>query len=311
MKLLKSRVLIIAVALIGLLLFFYQFFPGVLVSTTESLMNLIAGVSEHRVQVAENNWAYAKGGKGDTVLLLHGYSANKESWLSVTKSLKKNYKVVVPDLPGFGLTTFDPKIGFTISEQTRRLNDFINAIELDTFHIVGNSMGGAIAADYTIKYPKKIKSLILLDSFGLKSKTESYVTRKFGNERKKVLVYTNREEQNLMLKMIFYKPVYLPGRIKDYYLERRLKSDHYSKIFDDLEKTGEDFLRKRIGEVAVPTLIIWGREDNLFHYTVADEFTKLIKNSKKVIIDECGHCPHIDRPIITNKIINNFYKSIN
>ncbi|MCP3952871.1 MAG: alpha/beta hydrolase, partial [Desulfobacterales bacterium] len=105
---------------------------------------------------------YLEGGQGDTLLLLHGFGANKDNWTRIGKHLTPHFRVIAPDLPGFGESGKNPDGDYSISAQARFVKDFVQALGIKSFHIGGSSMGGNIAGAYASSNPETLKSLLLI-----------------------------------------------------------------------------------------------------------------------------------------------------
>jgi len=116
---------------------------------------------------------YAEGGTGDTIIMVHGFGGNKDNWLSLAKLFTSKYRVIIPDLPGFGDSSKPQDKKYNIMSEVERLNLFARELKLTKFHIVGNSMGGNIAGNYAADYPEMVKTLALFDAGGVVSPIKS------------------------------------------------------------------------------------------------------------------------------------------
>lgn len=126
----------------------------------------IAGLSLKHATLSEGSIAYLEGGKGTPILLLHGFGADKDNWVRMAKHLTKKYRVIAPDLPGFGESFKRAELDYDVTSQVARLSEFADKLGLTQFHIGGNSMGGYIAANYAVTCPEHIECLWLLNPFG-------------------------------------------------------------------------------------------------------------------------------------------------
>ena len=125
-----------------------------------------AGLTKKEIKIDDHNIVYLEGGKGPTILLLHGYTGNKDNWTTFAVYLTKDYHVVIPDIPGYGESSMIEKASYDLSSQMSRLHKFAQAIELKKFHVAGNSMGGLFAGTYAVRYPDEIISVGLFDAGG-------------------------------------------------------------------------------------------------------------------------------------------------
>ena len=133
-----------------------------------------AGLSTRTVTVGDTTWSYDEGGDGPTLLLLHGFAADKGSWVPVAKRLTPHFHVVIPDLPGWGDSSRVQGASYDIDAQAQRLDGFVQALGLRGFVLVGHSMGGAIAGVYAAEHPERVRELALVDSFGLKFEPNAF-----------------------------------------------------------------------------------------------------------------------------------------
>ena len=123
----------------------------------------LAGLSEKSIQVGQYTIVYLEGGRGESVLLLHGFGADKDNWNLFSQYVTKKYHVIAPDLPGFGESSKIWSDWYDIGAQVKRVHEFVKEIGLNKFHLAGNSMGGLIAGVYAAMYPDEILTLGLLD----------------------------------------------------------------------------------------------------------------------------------------------------
>jgi pimeloyl-ACP methyl ester carboxylesterase len=265
-----------------------------------------AGLSEKSVQVDNYKIAYLEGGKGETILLIHGFGANKDNWTSFAKFLTKKYNVIVPDLPGFGDSTRIMTDNYGIDSQVTRLHGFAINVGLKKFHIVGNSMGGFISGKYAAKYPGEILSLGLFDPSGVKSSEESqfFVELKEGRN---ALIIESTADYDKLLNLIFVKPPSIPGPVKSYLAQMAVENKGFlKKVFSEYRFSSFD--EATMKSISAKTLILWGDKDRVRHVSGSRVLEKGIKNSKVVIMKECGHVPMLERPEETAKHYLDFIK---
>jgi abhydrolase domain-containing protein 6 len=120
----------------------YYIFPGASFKFLLKTERSIAGLKQNNITIEGFNIQYLEGGQGDVILFLHGFGANKDNWTRFSKYLTPHFRVIAPDLPGFGESTRDAAASYTISVQADRIHAFANALGLKAFHLGGNSMGG-------------------------------------------------------------------------------------------------------------------------------------------------------------------------
>jgi abhydrolase domain-containing protein 6 len=307
-------------ALIGLLIaigvifstgvFLYLFFPGVCLNVIVQAARCSAGVSRHEIQVDDHRWVYLDGGKGEVMLFVHGYGANKDFWGDMVKSFSGHYRVIVPDVPGFGENSQVKGDVYDIPSQAKRLDRFVNALGLKTFHLNGYSMGGGIAAWYAGEHPEKIKSLLLLGPFGVRNEKPSEAIVSYEKDKTEALYFKTEKGFRRMQSWGFDRPPQLPGRFVDYIVEEGGKNyDFQRKVFEDLYKGGLGILENRLGTITAPTLIIWGKNDKIFLASSGAVFKRRLKNSRVEILDG-GHMIFMDAPVKTISLYRDFLANL-
>jgi abhydrolase domain-containing protein 6 len=267
-------------------------------SSTEPLFIVFerfqAGLQERILRVDDHMIAYLEGGKGPDILLIHGFGADKDNWDRFAKRLTTSYHVIAIDLPGFGDSSKIREGKYDIPTQVKRINSFVRAIGLNKFHIAGNSMGGLISGIYTTEYPDEILSLGLFDTGGVIDREESDVSREW-KEGRNPLVVRSREEFDLMFAFMFVDPPYIPFWIKSWLADQSIRNSEFNQFIFPQSKPG-DQLERVMGKISAKTLVLWGDKDRIFPVSSAAVLGNGIKNSKVVIMKDCGHLPMLERP---------------
>jgi pimeloyl-ACP methyl ester carboxylesterase len=268
-----------------------------------------AGLTKKEIKIDDHNIVYLEGGKGPTILLLHGYTGSKDNWLGFAPYLTKDYHVVIPDLPGYGESSMIEKDSYDLSNQMSRLHKFVQAIELKKFHIVGNSMGGQFAGTYAVRYPDEIISVGLFDATGVMFSGNSVLkTMMEGGENPFAIKDSN--DMQRMAVLFFVNPPSFPYPIKElmfktYSANRQFYEKERKEIFPDFYS-----LEKDLPNIKAPTLILWGDQDKIVDISSVPVFEKGLKNHKTVIIKDCGHVPMMEKPKETATHYIDFIKSI-
>lgn len=254
-----------------------------------------AGLEEKSTVVGDHTIVYLEGGNGEAVLLLHGFGADKDNWTRFAKYFDdEKYRVIAPDLPGFGQSSRIQEDHYDIPTQVERVHEFVEKLGLTKFHLAGNSMGGLIAGVYAATYPTELLSLALYDPAGVVDREPSELSQALAKGNNPLLVDSVADYDRL-LSFVFVKPPYIPGSIKAHLAEQSVKyRDFNEKVFAEIELGGQ--LEKRMGDIHAKTLIVWGDKDRLIPVANAQVLKDGIKDSKVVIMKNCGHAPMIERP---------------
>ncbi|WP_207764991.1 alpha/beta fold hydrolase [Leptospira kmetyi] len=264
-------------------------------------------LEKKEIQVGTYHWKYLEGGKGETILLVHGFGGDKDNWTRFVRTLTPHYRVVIPDLPGFGENDRKQEDEYSILTQVSRLNEFRKSLGLEKFHIIGNSMGGSISGVYAATYPDQILTLGLVDSAGVKAPIKSELLTLL-EQGKNPLVAGNAEEFDFLMNFIFVKPPYVPSFLKEYFANKAIESrDFNTKIYSEI-RTQSTALEERLGKIQARTLILWGDSDRVIHFSASDVMLKGIKNSRRVVLKECGHSPQLERPTELAELYADFLK---
>ncbi len=289
-------------------LFYFKAFIGKIL--TESFYKklgkrLNAQIHIHKGSVDIEYVTIGNGSK-PTILFLHGFSDRKENFYFASKNLCKNFDIIVPDLPGFGNSTSDPRLIYSLDNYENWLGEFIEQNNMSRFHLVGSSLGGAIATRVAIKFPEKLRTLSLINPAGFYlSEKESIYDEALNGIN--LFRAETPEEYDKFRDRIFHNPPNLPNFVKEFMISSAIKNkDWYGKIFNELAniklvkdgaKSIEELsLNAVCKKVQVPTTIFWGRHDTLFPYETVDFLKKQIKGAKVVIFKDLGHCPHLENP---------------
>ncbi|OHD71392.1 MAG: hypothetical protein A2W19_10345 [Spirochaetes bacterium RBG_16_49_21] len=254
----------------------------------------MAGLSERSVQVGDHKIVYLEGGKGESVLLLHGFGGDKDNWTRFARHITKKHHVIAPDLPGFGESSKIWTDRYDIFSQVKRVHGFVQKIGLKNFHLAGNSMGGNIAGVYAVLYPNEVLSLGLFASRGVISPLPSELSQelKKGNNP---LIVQSISDYDKLLDFIFVKKPFIPGSLKSYLAEKALKNSKFNtKVFTEVG--APDQLQRVMRFIRARTLILWGDSDRVLNVSGAYVLKRGIRNSKIIIMQSCGHVPMIERP---------------
>lgn len=231
-----------------------------------------------------------------TVLLIHGFGANKDNWNRLAKHLTPSYHVVAVDLPGFGESTKRQDAIYTIDAQVERLDKIAEALSLKAFHVAGNSMGGNISGRYAVCFPDKVLSLGLFNTAGVVHCPEKSEMAKLMEKGENPLLMETPEGFDAMLEFAFVKPPWFPGFVKKALAEEWVKSKAFNeKVFGEIMAEASS-LEPDLPKIRTRTLILWGDTDRLLHVSCTEVLEKGLPNSTTVIMKDCGHVPMMERP---------------
>ncbi|MEJ2740792.1 MAG: alpha/beta fold hydrolase [Dehalococcoidia bacterium] len=234
-----------------------------------SRMRYDRNIPSHRITVRDIDIHYKCAGKGFPLILIHGGGNDWHEWYKNIPYLSEHFRVYAPDLPGYGLSQF-PDFPVSPSWFAGILSGFMEALGIDSAHVIGHSMGGLASLHLSLSYPDKVNRLVLIDSAG------------FGEIAKKA---------NRRLAVI--------RRIKR--LAGKEKSLRY------MDGTADEwYITERMQELNVPTVIIWGERDSYFPLSIAEKAKNAIQGAQLFVLPRCRHAPQRDDPDKFHDIVHRF-----
>jgi pimeloyl-ACP methyl ester carboxylesterase len=266
----------------------------------------------HAVAVHGSRVNYVEMGEGPPVVLIHGLSGCWQNWLENVPHLARNHRVIAIDLAGFGDSEL-PQEEISIPGYGRFVDAFLGEIGIERAALVGNSMGGFIAAEVAISHPSRVEKLVLVSAAGL---------MRFGNRRQAMVdraarlfhpaataVVARREylvKRPKLRRRILYGIVRYPERIEPELVYEVASGAGKPGFLDALAAIANYDFRDRLPAVSVPTLIVWGRNDWIVPVSGAYEYERMIPGARRVIFEETGHLPMLERPARFNQLVEEF-----
>lgn len=301
--------IVIALAVIGLGVYFIA--PQWLLRGAIAWQAWRDGLHRQSVQVGDTRWVYLEGGKqnGPPLVLLHGYGGSYADWLLAAKYLTGNFRVIIPDLPGWGASTRLPNVDYGYTAQVDRLHGFVDALHLGEIAIAGHSMGGAIAGLYAAEYPKDVAALVLVDSAGVPFKENAFV-RELKSGKSPFDVDDRAQFQHLE-SLLFAHPPSVPGRIEDVFVDKSKGERAFDdKVLRAITSPDERFaLQAKLPGITAPTLAIWCTKDQVIDVSALDAIRSGLTRAPNIGVTEltgCGHMSIMEKPREVAQSITHF-----
>lgn len=250
------------------------------------------GFVDNRLKIPSFTIAYWEVGQGEPLVLVHGMGVDRGTLLDVAFKLKHKYRVILPDLPGFGDSDKPANADYSIKAQVENLRQFILALGLSQVHLGGHSMGGWIAAGFAATHPEMVASLWLIAAAGT-SDLERGVAMQAYRRGEYVLCCERPSDLRRIMKLVMVKVPTLPhclwvtlGRraAANFELNKRI----FKTIMDDVASYN---LEGRLAGIKAPTLLVWGDADQLVPPSALETFKRLIPNSRGILMEHVGHVP--------------------
>lgn len=258
------------------------------------------------------NYVDIGGGDMPDALLIHGLAGNWQNWLENIPRLAQERRVVALDLPGFGDSEM-PREDISISGYGEFVVEFARAIGIsEPADVLGNSMGGFIAAEIGVNHPEFARRIVLCSAAGisitnLKRRpvlTAARITAAFTNV---VIARSETIAKRPGLRHAAMAYVFRhPSRIAADLAFQVMTGSGKPGFLDGLDALMDYDFRDRLDDVKAPVLLVWGEDDNLVPVKDADEFERLIPNARKIVFDDTGHVPMLERPETFNDVVVEF-----
>lgn len=305
-KLILGIVLVLACAAGAL-----YFSPALLIASVQFAERQLAGLSARTATVDGLTIHYYEGGPadGDTLVMIHGFGANRDNWLRMARHFTERYRVIALDLPGFGESS-KPDASYDVASQTERLHAFVTALNIEKPHLIGNSMGGHIAALYAARYPDQVSSIALLDNAGITSPRMSEMFQMIDRGQPNPLVVRKAEDFGTLMDFVFVNPPPLPDSLKRHFAAQSMANQaHYDMIFTQLREQYVP-LEPELPKIQVPVLVLWGDKDRVLDVSSIEVMKPLLQKPTVVVMKDCGHAPMIERPEETAQHYQAFLDSL-
>jgi 2-hydroxy-6-oxonona-2,4-dienedioate hydrolase len=236
----------------------------------------------------------------EVLLLLHGIGASAERWLPVVPLLTRYFRLIIPDIIGFGYSD-KPTVEYSMKYFVEFISDFLKCLRIKRAHVVGSSFGGLVASELALKFSSVVRRMILVSPAGtMKTATKTL------DEYILAALYPTLENARQAFTDMSYDPkVVTDDVIKDFVNRMKLPNAKYAFMSTLLGIRNIDDLQNRLTDISSPTLLIWGREDRMIPCQYANEYMK-IPNSKLVLIPKSGHTPFTETPDVFAKIVLEF-----
>lgn len=272
-----------------------RFAPEALTAYGLMLERRISGLSTKSLHVDGFDMPYLEGGKGEVLLLIHGFGGDKDNFTRIARFLTPHYRVIIPDLPGFGEATRIDKASYMMADQVARIHTFITKLGIARLHMGGNSMGGFISAQFAAPYGHMVDSLWLLDPGGTLASHTSVMFLNYEKTGDNPLLVKRVEDFDKTVAATTHKAPFLP-RFARTALGRRAVADFelHTRIMRDLADS--PLLENTFQPMPTPALIVWGKEDQILNPAGAESFRLLFPNSKVILMDGIGHLPMAEVP---------------
>ncbi|MEM9635443.1 MAG: alpha/beta fold hydrolase [Pseudomonadota bacterium] len=235
--------------------------------------------------------------EGAPIVLLHGFGGDRQTWLNIQTALATSKRSLAFDLPGHGEAIDWPRIG-NAGVAAKAVSQSLEALELTSFHLVGHSMGGAVAALVALRNPEAVKSLTLLSPGGFGPEINHRLLRRYATA-------TDAREMEILLEQFFGWEFRLPKFLAMTAAESRARPGAAAT----LEAIAEEIIdgsvqktlpRNELADLPMPIKVIWGTQDRVLPTRQAHKLPGVVATH---IFERVGHMPHLEIPKEVTRLI--------
>ena len=243
------------------------------------------------------------------MVMLHGFGDSKNSFVQSARWLAPEYRLILPEMRGFGDTPREESRSHSIRSQVERLDAFLSAPGVlenagSPVILVGNSMGGHISAAYALAHPGRVRALVLISPAGLRV-DDPIPYRDLARA-----IETNADFDAYM-GLLFHRTPWIPGPFRADFLAKAKADFPWLQRLRGEIRGGEDYiLNDRIAAIHAPVLILWGEHDGVVHVAHAPVWNASIQGSRLIRIPDAGHSPQYEMPERTADWILEFVRSL-
>ena len=314
LKFFKFFVLLFLIIIVGLCVFFWKNDIPLAI-----LKEKYANVDSKFVELNQMSVHYRDQGIANDsvpILLLHGTGASLHTWEGWVNALKTEHRIIRLDLPAYGLTGPNPTGDYSQEFYATFVHDFLTKIGVKRCIIAGNSLGGAIAWNFAVKYPQAVSKMILVDAGGyaIKSKSVPIAFQVAGWPVVKNLFkyVTPRSIVQKSVENVYADKSKVSETLIDRYFELSLREGNRQAFIDRMsEFRNKGLITDKILKIkglTMPTLILWGEQDLLIPLEVAQKFHADLLNDTLVVFKNLGHTPMEEDAVATVAAVKAFLK---
>ncbi|GAA5000637.1 alpha/beta hydrolase [Pseudoluteimonas lycopersici] len=278
--------------------------PYLLVRGEFARQRIAAGLSQHSVEVAGFHWVYATRDAdvvdAPTVVMIHGFTGGKENWYPLARELRGRYRVVIPDLPGWGASERKPGADYGFVAQAERVAAFIRAVSPGKpVVLLGHSMGGGITALVAARHPELVSRVGLLDAAGVR-----FRDNRFGEEvlaGKNPFAVTDDASLHAYLDVLFFDKSKAPAipwpASVGFIRQRRADAAFEQSVLDKIGRGPQRFLPgEEAANIHQPALLLWCKQDAVIDASALDLYAARMPQARKLLLDGCGHMSITEQP---------------
>jgi 2-hydroxy-6-oxonona-2,4-dienedioate hydrolase len=247
---------------------------------------------------------YLEAGSPDRkiLVLLHGIGASAERWSRVIPTLSREYRVIAPDIIGFGYSD-KPAVEYTMDFFIDFFRSFLDNLGISKASIIGSSLGGYIATEFAIKFNHMVEKLVLVSPAGMMRRSnptlDRYIMAALYPEYQRVY--------DAFSEMVYDSNAINQEILMDFMNRMSLPNAKHAFMSTLLGLRYAPDLRGRLSNITAPTLLVWGDDDTTIPLAeYSNQYNGIPNMEELVVIKNCRHVPHVEKPATFNRIVSKF-----
>ena len=307
--------------------------PEIFLSAEFARQRLRAGAQRYAIELVGHRWSYldagqvkpARAGRGRSALLVpalpkpvivlvHGFTGAKENWLPLMGAMASNYRLIAPDLPGWGDSERLAEADYGAAAQVERLAEFLRAlprivgVDGPPALLVGHSMGGQIVGLLAARHPELVNRMVLMSASGVLFEENAFGLGVLAGENP--FGVDSRADLHRYLNIVFEKPPFVPWPFDEALVHRRRVDAAFEQaVLNDIGRGPDAFaLQAELSAIRAPVLLLWGRDDQVIDPSASVIFQSGLAHSRTILLNACGHMPMMERTAETATALKDFLR---
>lgn len=278
--------------------------PYLLVRAQFERQRLNAGLDQGETSAAGHHWVYAVAGDAPagapTIVMIHGFTGSKENWYPLAERLRGRYRMLIPDLPGWGESERKAGADYGFVAQSERVADFIRAMSPGKpVVLLGHSMGGGIAALVAARHPELVAKVGLLDAAGVR-----FNENQFGLDvlaGKNPFGVDDAASLQRYIDIVFHRQAAKPWipwpASRGLIAKRKGDAAFEQAVLERIGRGPEQFLPgQEAANIRQPALLLWGRQDAVIDPSALALYAAQMPQARAVLVDDAGHMALMEQP---------------
>ena len=278
--------------------------PYLLVRAHFERQRVHAGLLQSAIEVADHRWVYAHNedapADAPVVVMLHGFTGSKDNWYPLAERLRGKYRLLIPDLPGWGDSERQVGADYGYAAQAARVDAFIRALSPGRpVVLLGHSMGGGIAALVAARYPADVARVGLLDAAGVRFNDNRFGLDVLAGENP--FAVSDRATLQRYIDTVFHRDAakpWIPWPASRGLIARRRGDAAFEQSVLDRIGRGPDNLLPgdAAADIRQPALLLWGKQDAVIDPSALDRYAAKMPQASRVLLDDSGHMSLMEQP---------------